>query len=447
MAAYEVLLLNTAIPQIQAAQAGDTYVCPRDIQITANLDVTGNTILGDASTDTVQVNGYVGVGATPSPTTALFINSTALTGVSQTGIFCSPTATSAATGTVAGFVANPKTEAAAFTAGNVRAFEARDATKGAGSTITNQHGVYIADQTQGTNNYGITSIVSSGTNKWNIYASGTAANYFAGQVGIGDVFSGTTYGRLQISGNTGNAIGLSITNTTANVTNKDARIKSFHYTTAEEPVTMIRAVSDSSTSTLYIGGSSGVENSATDITFWTGATNTTTTGTERLRIDSSGNVGIGTSAPDRLLQLSSADTAYLRFENQDSTGAVGQFIGLMEFEGQDSGGSGVRAQIGAVYEGTNGATAVSIGTSADAGSVTERFRVDRNGNVGIGTSSPNASAILDAQSTTKGVRMPNMTTTQKNAIASPAAGLIVFDTTLAKLCVYSGAAWETITSV
>jgi sugar lactone lactonase YvrE len=67
--------------------------------------------------------------------------------------------------------------------------------------------------------------------------------------------------------------------------------------------------------------------------------------------------------------------------------------------------------------------------------------------VGIGTTSPSASAILDAQSTTKGVRMPNMTTTQKNAIASPAAGLMVFDTTLAKLSVYSGVAWETITSL
>jgi sugar lactone lactonase YvrE len=68
-------------------------------------------------------------------------------------------------------------------------------------------------------------------------------------------------------------------------------------------------------------------------------------------------------------------------------------------------------------------------------------------NVGVGTSSPSASAILDAQSTTKGVRMPNMTTTQKSAIASPAAGLMVFDTTLAKLSVYSGVAWETITSI
>jgi len=69
-----------------------------------------------------------------------------------------------------------------------------------------------------------------------------------------------------------------------------------------------------------------------------------------------------------------------------------------------------------------------------------------SGSVGIGAT-PAASAVLDAQSTTQGVRFPNMTTTQKNAISAPAAGLVIFDTTLAKLCVYSGAAWQTITSV
>jgi hypothetical protein len=76
----------------------------------------------------------------------------------------------------------------------------------------------------------------------------------------------------------------------------------------------------------------------------------------------------------------------------------------------------------------------------------EAMRIDSAGNVGVGTTA-NASALLDVQSTTKGVRMPNMTTTQKNAIASPAAGLMVFDTTLSKLSVYSGVAWETVTSI
>ena len=40
-----------------------------------------------------------------------------------------------------------------------------------------------------------------------------------------------------------------------------------------------------------------------------------------------------------------------------------------------------------------------------------------------------------------------MTTAEKNAIATPASGLVVYDTTLGKLCVRGASAWETITSV
>jgi hypothetical protein len=65
----------------------------------------------------------------------------------------------------------------------------------------------------------------------------------------------------------------------------------------------------------------------------------------------------------------------------------------------------------------------------------------------IGTTSPNASAKVQIDTTTQGFLPPRMTTTQKNAIGTPAAGLVIFDTTLAKLCVYSGSAWQTITSV
>jgi hypothetical protein len=39
-----------------------------------------------------------------------------------------------------------------------------------------------------------------------------------------------------------------------------------------------------------------------------------------------------------------------------------------------------------------------------------------------------------------------MTTTERNAIASPAAGLVIFDVTLNKLCVFT-TTWETVTSL
>jgi len=58
-----------------------------------------------------------------------------------------------------------------------------------------------------------------------------------------------------------------------------------------------------------------------------------------------------------------------------------------------------------------------------------------------------ASAKMQVESTTQGFLPPRMTTTQKNAIATPAAGLVVYDTTLNKLCVRTASSWETITSI
>ena len=53
-----------------------------------------------------------------------------------------------------------------------------------------------------------------------------------------------------------------------------------------------------------------------------------------------------------------------------------------------------------------------------------------------------ASAIFQVNSTTKGFLPPRMTTTQKNAIASPAAGLILYDSTTNKLQCYNGSTWN-----
>ena len=64
-----------------------------------------------------------------------------------------------------------------------------------------------------------------------------------------------------------------------------------------------------------------------------------------------------------------------------------------------------------------------------------------------GTFTDNASALIQMNSTSKGFLPPRMTTTERNAIGTPAAGLIVYDTTLNKLCVRTASAWETITSI
>ncbi len=63
----------------------------------------------------------------------------------------------------------------------------------------------------------------------------------------------------------------------------------------------------------------------------------------------------------------------------------------------------------------------------------------------VGSSTPlTTSSIVDIQSTTKGFLVPRMTTAQKNAIVSPANGLLVYDTTLGSLCEHTGGVWFTL---
>ena len=69
-------------------------------------------------------------------------------------------------------------------------------------------------------------------------------------------------------------------------------------------------------------------------------------------------------------------------------------------------------------------------------------------NIGINSTgaTPDPSAMLDVSSTTGGVLVPRMTSAQRNAIASPATGLIVFDTNTASFYYYDGSAWVNLGS-
>lgn len=78
--------------------------------------------------------------------------------------------------------------------------------------------------------------------------------------------------------------------------------------------------------------------------------------------------------------------------------------------------------------------------------VLERMRITSSGNVGIGTSTPNASCLLDLSSTSRGFRPPSMTTAQRDLIASPVAGVMIYNNSTNKLNFYNGSAWEAVTS-
>jgi hypothetical protein len=62
--------------------------------------------------------------------------------------------------------------------------------------------------------------------------------------------------------------------------------------------------------------------------------------------------------------------------------------------------------------------------------------------VGIGTTTPDASSALDITATDKGFLMPRMTTAQRIAIASPAEGLQAYDTDTKSVWTFDGTAWK-----
>jgi uncharacterized protein (TIGR02145 family) len=61
--------------------------------------------------------------------------------------------------------------------------------------------------------------------------------------------------------------------------------------------------------------------------------------------------------------------------------------------------------------------------------------------VGIGTKNPAASAALEIESTTKGLLLPRMTTTERNGISTPVAGLVIYNTTANGLQWFDGTVW------
>ena len=126
-----------------------------------------------------------------------------------------------------------------------------------------------------------------------------------------------------------------------------------------------------------------------------------TNGTERMRINSSGKVGIGTTNPQELLEVASNSSPTVRISNtrSDTSWDTDPVFGALEFYSFDGSGSGqsVRASVKAEATTQFGNSTELIFRNGDAlGVQQENMRINYLGNVGIGTTSPAATLHVDA---------------------------------------------------
>jgi FtsZ-binding cell division protein ZapB len=73
--------------------------------------------------------------------------------------------------------------------------------------------------------------------------------------------------------------------------------------------------------------------------------------------------------------------------------------------------------------------------------------LDSKAQIGIGTSTPDKSAVLDVTGTDKGMLVPRMSSAQRKAIVTPAKGLMVFDNDSAYFFFYDGGSWKSLRTV
>lgn len=211
---------------------------------------------------------------------------------------------------------------------------------------------------------------------------------------------------------------------------------------ATESILLFRGVNTNSTLTLSLWNAQIIDNNATkEVRFFIGGGSFFPTfysnGAEAMRLSTNRNLLIGTTT-DAGFKLDVNGTA--RVQNQLSLGVSGT-AGRVNLARQSDGN-----MIASIY--TTGSN-VAFDNGAGAiemrpGALTGRFGFLASGNMVLSTTgalTDTTSALLSMVSTTKGFLPPRMTTAQKNAIASPAAGLMVYDTTLNIISFFNGTIW------
>jgi hypothetical protein len=382
----------------------------------------GNTFTA-SSRMTITSAGNVGIGTSSNAYNFVTGNSATTTGINQYSI--GATATLSGTTFSASFLSQLNIPTG-ITADNAAALRIVNPTVSGTGAITNSYGIYMDDLTTGTNNYGITSLVSSGTNKWNIYASGTAANYFAGNVGIG---TASPAQKLTVYSSTNDVEVLRInTDGGSGSVQAKADIGFGYYDGVAQANAAIGFEEFSASST---GG---------NLLFKTRPNGSaeSTRPTERMRITSAGNVGMGTTSPQAALDLGDGTggraitwggaTGAARYASIFSTYGSASLAFGRGFTGSTSADSYVSTYTGTIANcgirlDSAGfinffTDASSSQTAGNAFTPTPRMRIDSSGNLLVGTTSAGVSNSLSTTIETSGANTSRITVNHSSIAGS-----------------------------
>lgn len=243
---------NVHAAELAANAATSSNTASTIVKRNSSGEVSIGTVFADLVSSTSGLLTNLGVGGAVNTARAISITNTALTTNAQVGIHVAPVFNSTATVNGVGLEVTTGTAASAFTLGTAYDLYIGNIVKGAGSAVTLQYGIYIDSLTSGVTNWGLYDLA--------------AQNYMAGTLAVGGTTAATI---LDVNGDITQRNGGGVI---IGSSKNDAGLFSFEAS----------------------GNVNGTEISAPGATQYV---TVFTNGAERMRVNASGDLGLGTSGP------------------------------------------------------------------------------------------------------------------------------------------------------
>lgn len=188
-----------------------------------------------------------------------------------------------------------------------------------------------------------------------------------------------------------------------------------------------------------------------------GATGNVAIGVNAMSAITSGdnNVALGYDAAKSItdkISMTAIGYSALSNTNNSSNAALGSSAGSANYAGYNHLLLGMNAQPSSGN--INDGTAVGYGASASwrtlklgnssVTNVNTSGTITTSGSFGVGTSSPASNSALEISSTSAGLLLPRLTSTERNAISSPPSGLMIYNTTTGTFQCYANGSWTNL---